>query len=124
MFMLKLGEEVKNLIRNEIPKEAVLFNHATGVASGTLSDSVANYDYIEVFYNVSGDKDGQYGSGSTKIYQANNTKASLLLATLSDGMFYINSGLIQLSNNSFALDVDRAVRIRLSVTPQITTTMV
>lgn len=55
-------------------KSIELYNNTSGTnASLTLSDSSANYEYIEIFFR---DNDGNYNS--IKIYQPNGKNASLI----------------------------------------------
>lgn len=61
----------------------VLYNNDTGsVGTITLSDSAANYDYIEIFYS----KNRAYNS-STKIYKPNGKTASLITGYRSGSNF-------------------------------------
>jgi microcystin-dependent protein len=60
-------------------KEVVLYNNATGTTGTvTLSDSSANYTYLEIYFN----KSGCYGS--VKIYQPNGKDVALFVSNAYD----------------------------------------
>ena len=73
----------------------ILFSGDT-TGNVTLSDSVANYSFIEVFY--------YYGSnvkaiGSSKIYLPNNKKLQMILGDFIEDRVHFNYENILLSNN-------------------------
>lgn len=68
----QLQDNVENAINKAVEK-TVLFNNTTNTSSTiTLSDSVANYECIEIFY-----KNNDHLYSSLKVHQPNNTKISL-----------------------------------------------
>lgn len=55
-------------------KPTVLFSNDAGTKENiTLSDSAANYEYLEIFF-----RDNDYDYNSVKVYQPNNKKVSLI----------------------------------------------
>lgn len=69
---------------NSIYKEYELYNSTTGGTTGdvTLSDSSANYDYMEIYFRSN---DGTDNVGSQKVYQPNGKTTYLLYWFLFDG---------------------------------------
>lgn len=62
--MLKIGEELKNVIKSTIKEdEKILYDNPAGTAGNvTLSDSIYNYEYIEIFYYSFSSSTRRYGS--------------------------------------------------------------
>lgn len=76
-------------------EEYVLYNNTSGNSGNvTLSDSTANYDYIEIFYR---DVDAMYGS--VKVYEPNNKKIRLSSAYIDGTSFISKEDFKQISNN-------------------------
>ena len=69
---------------NSIYKEYELYNSTTGGTTGdvTLSDSSANYDYIEIYFRSN---DGIDNVGSQKVYSPNGKKTFLIYYCIFDG---------------------------------------
>lgn len=66
--MLKIGNEFKQVIKEDLIDGTVLYNDSTGSNSSlTLSTSASNYSYVEIFYR-------SYFEvyNSVKIYNPNN----------------------------------------------------
>ncbi|MEE0865504.1 MAG: hypothetical protein U0L98_01705 [Clostridia bacterium] len=82
----------------------VLYSNTTGTTGNvTLSDSVANYDYIEIQCKRTG---FIYSSG--KIYNANGKTISLTASNATEEHIYLYSKLIQINGNTIT-----AVRSKL-----------
>ena len=82
--------EIKTVVNGNYNEFAptTLYNNASGSnTSIVLSDSVANYTYIEIFY---GWGDGTtFGLSSEKIYDPSGKKANLKITALNNGYIYI-----------------------------------
>ena len=92
------GEEVPSGWEEVVDSnDVVLFESTSGTQNTiTLNDSVANYEYIEIFYGNS----TQSGNGSVKIHQPNGKGADLYtLATLNTDL-YINTFRLSISGNT------------------------
>lgn len=60
-------------------KPVVLYNNNTGtIADVTLSETAANFEYLEIFYLSSTDSGTGYAQNSTKVYNPNNKSAWLI----------------------------------------------
>ena len=71
----QMQTNVENAI-NEL-KPVVLYNNTSGTTgTATLSETAANFQYLEIFYS----KGGIYNS--VKVYSPNNKKASLIIGYL------------------------------------------
>ncbi len=73
----------------------VLYNDATGTnGTVTLSNSSANYSYLEIFYR---NNDNQYSS--VKVYNPNGKYVSLLTTYMASSYFMLKGARIQISND-------------------------
>lgn len=86
----------------EILAQKVLYENTSGSNSNiTLSDSAANYEYIEIFY-----KNNDNAFSSVKVYQPNNKKVSLIshdnnaknIAWVKFTLFVISGNIIRFGN--------------------------
>ena len=78
--------------------ETVLFSGSTN-GTVTLSDSVANYEYIEIFFTDNNNR----GGGYTKLYSADGQTLHLdLVETNGSGSFYIRHTNYTVSGSSIA----------------------
>lgn len=66
----------------------------------TLSDSSANYEFIEIFYNKSGIQD------STKVFNPNGKIVNLMTSHFSSSVFQIVSKLVTISGNKITVNTD------------------
>lgn len=83
-------------VLNEKIQGTVLYSNETGTTGNvTLSDSVANYDYIE----IQGKRDSNYYS-SGKLYNINGKNVVLTTTFTASGLMYIYSKNIQINGNS------------------------
>jgi hypothetical protein len=110
--------EIKTVVNtnyNELTP-VVLYNNASGSTTtiSTLSDSVANYNYIEIFYGWAGGS--TFGLSSERIYNPNGAKANLKITALNNGYIYIASSLWTLSGTSITLNTGEQWRIGTSPT--------
>ena len=91
----ELSDNINDLSENV--KGTVLYNNSSG-SNGqiTLSDSVANYDYIEIFYGSI----NRGGMNSVKVYNPNNTRADFFIGSFFEDTAYINNKRVAIANNA------------------------
>lgn len=89
--------------------EVELYNDSTGTSGTvTLSESAANFTYIEIFYR-SNDLD----FGSVKIYQPNGKKACLMLATPFSGtILYLKTARLAISGTSIHKESENELELQ------------
>lgn len=89
--------------------EVELYNDSTGTSGTvTLSESAANFTYIEIFYR-SNDLD----FGSVKIYQPNGKKACLMLATPFSGtILYLKTARLAISGTSISKESENELELQ------------
>lgn len=113
--------EIKTVVNGNYNEFAptTLYNNASGSnTSIVISDSSANYNYIEIFY---GWGDGTtFGLSSERIYNPNGKKANLKITALNNGYIYIASSLWTISGTSITLNTGEQWRIGTS--PNVTRT--
>lgn len=88
-------------------------------ASLTLSDSAANYTYLEIFYGWDG---GGFGLSSNKIYKANGKKANLGQSVFNNGYIYTASSTWSISGTAMTMTIGEYWRWGTSGTPSRTQT--
>ena len=93
-------------------KETVLYDNQSG-SNGTitLSDSVENYTYLEIYYRPN---DTSSYQGFTKVYSPNNKYCSLeySLVTLSGDELYTKYRNIYIRNNTITSQDQRYAEVR------------
>ena len=113
--------EIKTVVNGNYNEFAptVLYNNASGSnTSIVISDSAANYTYIEIFY---GWGDGTtFGLSSELIYNPNGAKANLKITALNNNYLYVASSLWTISGTSITLNSGEQWRIGTS--PNVTRT--
>lgn len=74
---------------NEILNKKVLYENSTGATGNiTLSETSANFEYIEIFFKYA---DDTLGYSSVKLYQPNGKTANLSMELLNNSYLYISS---------------------------------
>lgn len=97
------GNVLKNLLDG-----TVLYNNATGSSSSiTLSQSVANFDYIEIYF--AGVQGVTYYYNFTKINNPNNKDIALLTAISGADNFCFVGTIGNISNTTISLENNRRV---------------
>ena len=92
-FYQSLKKDGKEVL---VPYE--LYSDTTGTLSNIqLSDSVANYDFVEIFYYY--ESTPEWGYCSTKVDNPNGKKVLLQYMTDNNNYFYINREIIELNTN-------------------------
>ena len=88
---------VVNAINELTP--VVLYTNADGTVStiSTLSDSVANYTYIEIYYGWIG---GSFGLLSTRVHRPTSTNVNLSTSVLNNSALYFADSQWTLSGTS------------------------
>lgn len=82
---------------NDVLKGIVLYDNVDGTTDTiTLSDSVANYNYVEVFYKATGHSTYQ----SVKIYSPNGKTASLTTGLQSSGFIRVDANRLTLNDTT------------------------
>jgi hypothetical protein len=78
LFLKPIYEKINNLLTNYSKKGVVLFENNDGVTNGTytLSDSITNYNYIEVFASCGTSKKYRFPGGTTLEISVNNVSYS------------------------------------------------
>lgn len=91
-------QALKNILNSLIP--VVLYNNSSG-SNGTitLSETSANFSYIEIFYR---NNDNQYNS--IKVYQPNGKNVSLISMFVNNELNYVlKSARATISNNTISI---------------------
>lgn len=92
-------------------KETVLYEDSTGTKSSvTLSDSVTNYNYIEIFYK------SVDGYDSIKIHDANNKSVVLNQTVYKSSSVYFYFKNISIANSAISITLRKTFRISDSTT--------
>ena len=110
---VRLREDVEN---NRVVAEAdetVLFENATAVTSGNLSETPANFEYIKVYCNRTGGTTTNNLAGYTEVLTRDGVPQcfTILAALHSLSSVFQTTNVFSLSAGSFALDKAFNVRI-------------
>lgn len=110
------GKELKGITDNLTG--TLLYNDATGSATSvTLSSSAANFDYLEIFYDIT---TSNYGCGSVKLFTPDGKIARMILTIYAGGYMYMASARATISGTNITISED--TRTRWATTPGITIT--
>ena len=109
---LTIPTKTSDLVNDSFLTETVLYNDATGSTTDiTLSDSVANYDYVDIYYYESNKSD----YSSTRVYAPNNKKVSLSInayhVSSSDLYQYFYTKIINFSGTNLTVEKNFELRI-------------
>lgn len=111
-----INAENLNQIQNNMENAVngyVLYDNTDGSNENiTLSDSVANYEYIEIYYSTTGNIRGGY----TKIYQPNNINCDLSIIEQAGAQTDITRTRYYINNNIISLNVEYAGYVHISGT--------